>query len=113
MSDPNTDPHTFEAGASVARMVSSAQLVVQNGVGYDTVHEHDRECVPSSSRKVVEVQNLPSLPDSTPNPHLWYKLITMPAVANAIAAFPHPAAHASYFKANAGRVASTDEVVQP
>ena len=43
MSNPNTDPHTFEASASVARLVSAAQLVVQNGVGYDTVHEHDRE----------------------------------------------------------------------
>jgi len=36
MSNPNTDPHTFEASASVAREVSAAQLVVQNGVGYDT-----------------------------------------------------------------------------
>src|ERR1035441_5300581 len=32
MNNPNTDPHTFEASASVARLVSSAQLVVQNGV---------------------------------------------------------------------------------
>src|ERR1039458_7515154 len=29
MNNPNTDPHTFEASASVARLVSSAQLVVQ------------------------------------------------------------------------------------
>jgi len=36
MSNPNTDPHTFEASASVAREVSAARLVVQNGVGYDT-----------------------------------------------------------------------------
>ena len=37
MSNPNTDPHTFEASPSVAdEVVSAAQLVVQNGVGYDT-----------------------------------------------------------------------------
>src|SRR5580693_9060654 len=36
MSNPNTDPHTFEASPAVARDVSAAQLVVQNGVGYDT-----------------------------------------------------------------------------
>src|SRR5689334_5965554 len=34
LSDPNTDPHTFEASPSVAGTVSSAQLIVQNGLGY-------------------------------------------------------------------------------
>ena len=36
MSNPNTDPHTFEASPAVAREISAAQLIVQNGVGYDT-----------------------------------------------------------------------------
>ena len=35
----------------------------------------------SDSRKVIDVQKLLGLPDSTPNPHLWYKPKTMPAVA--------------------------------
>src|ERR1700731_172091 len=35
LNNPNTDPHTYEASTSVARAVSQAQLVVQNGVGYD------------------------------------------------------------------------------
>ena len=35
-SNPNTDPHTFEASPSVAQAVAAARLVVQNGVGYDT-----------------------------------------------------------------------------
>jgi zinc/manganese transport system substrate-binding protein len=34
-SNPNTDPHTFEASPSVASAIGSAQLIVQNGVGYD------------------------------------------------------------------------------
>ena len=103
MSNPNTDPHTFEASPSVAREISSAQLVVQNGVGYDTFMDSVEKAVPDSSRKVINVQNLLGLPDSTPNPHLWYKPSTMPAVANAIAsdlAAIQPA-HAEYFKANA------------
>jgi zinc/manganese transport system substrate-binding protein len=33
LNNPNTDPHTFESSPSVAREVSSAQLIVQNGVG--------------------------------------------------------------------------------
>jgi zinc/manganese transport system substrate-binding protein len=103
MSNPNTDPHTFEASPSVAREVSAAQLVVQNGVGYDTFMNTIENAAPNSARKVIVVQNLLGLPASTPNPHLWYKPGTMPAVANAIAsdlAALQPA-HAAYFKANA------------
>ena len=105
MSNPNTDPHTFEASASVARTVSEAQLVVQNGVGYDTFINTIENAAPNSARKVIVVQNLLGLPAGTPNPHLWYKPSTMPAVANAIAADLEAIqpAHASYFKANAAR----------
>jgi zinc/manganese transport system substrate-binding protein len=99
MSNPNTDPHTFEASPAVAREVSAAQLVVQNGVGYDTFMNTIENAAPNSSRKVIDVQQLLGLPDSTPNPHLWYKPTTMPAVAKAVAsdlASLDPA-HASYF----------------
>ena len=103
MSNPNTDPHTFEASPAVAREVSAAQLVVQNGVGYDTFMNTIESAAPNSSRKVIDVQTLLGLPDSTPNPHLWYKPTTMPAVANAVATDlgQIDPAQASYFKANA------------
>jgi zinc/manganese transport system substrate-binding protein len=103
MSNPNTDPHTFEASPAVAREISNASLIVQNGVGYDTWATDIEKAVPASSRKIVDVQQLLGLPDSTPNPHLWYNPTTMPKVATAIAndlAAIQPA-HASYFKANA------------
>ena len=85
MSDPNTDPHTFEASASVAKALSEAQLVVQNGLGYDDFMAKLEKASPSSGRKVVVAQDVLGLPDSTPNPHLWYDPKTMPAVAGAIA----------------------------
>ncbi|MGH3254758.1 MAG: metal ABC transporter solute-binding protein, Zn/Mn family [Streptosporangiaceae bacterium] len=109
MSNPNTDPHTFEASASVAREVSAAQLVVQNGVGYDTFMNTIENAAPNSSRNVIVVQDLLGLPTDTPNPHLWYKPSTMPAVANAIAAglAAIAPAHASYFKANAAAFISS------
>jgi zinc/manganese transport system substrate-binding protein len=106
-SNPNTDPHTFEASPSVAEAVSAARLIVQNGVGYDTYMEKIESASggagSSSSRKVIDVQKLLGLPDSTRNPHLWYKPQTMPAVARAIAAdlAALQPAHAAYFKANA------------
>jgi zinc/manganese transport system substrate-binding protein len=103
MSDPNTDPHTFEASPAVAREITAASLIVQNGVGYDGWATTIENADPGGRRKVINVQQLLGLPDSTPNPHLWYKPGTMTAVANAIAADlgQIDPAHASYYKANA------------
>jgi zinc/manganese transport system substrate-binding protein len=103
MSNPNADPHTFEASTSIAREIGGARLVVQNGLGYDTFMDSIENATPDSSRKVIDVQKLLGLPDSTPNPHLWYKPGTMPAVADAVAAdlASLDPAHASYFRANA------------
>ena len=103
LSNPNTDPHAFEASAAVGRLLNEAQLVVQNGVGYDTFMNTIEGAVPSSSRKLIVVQDLLALPDSTPNPHLWYRPGTMSAVANAVAAglAAIQPAHAGYFQAHA------------
>ncbi len=103
MSNPNTDPHTFEASPAVAREISSAKLIVQNGLGYDDWATTIENAAPGDGRQVVNVQQLLGLPDSTPNPHLWYKPSTMPAVASAVAAGlgQIDPAHASYYKANA------------
>jgi zinc/manganese transport system substrate-binding protein len=111
-SNPNTDPHTFEASASVANLIASAGLVVQNGLGYDTYMNKIEAAAPSSGRKVIDVQHLLGLPDSTPNPHLWYKPSTMPAVARAVAAdlSALQPAHKAYFAAKA---AAFDASLQP
>ena len=103
MSNPGTDPHTFEASASVGRLVNAAQLVVQNGLGYDTFMDSIERAVPDSGRRTIVVQQLLGLPDSTPNPHLWYDPATMPKVADAVAAnlAALQPGHAAYFKANA------------
>jgi zinc/manganese transport system substrate-binding protein len=106
-SNPNTDPHAYEASPSVAEIVGTAGLVVQNGLGYDTFMERIESASggvgSNSSRQVIDVQKLLGLPDSTPNPHLWYKPQTMPAVARAVAAdlAALAPAHAAYFEANA------------
>ncbi len=104
-SNPNTDPHTFEASPSIAQTVAGAQVVVQNGLGYDTFMNKIEAASPSSSRKVIQVQTLLGLPDSTANPHLWYMPRTMPAVARALVrdlSAIEPA-HAAYFAANERR----------
>jgi len=102
LDNPNTDPHTFEASPQIAQEVSSAQLIVQNGLGYDGWISKIESASPDSKRKVIDVQHLLGLPDSTPNPHLWYSPATMPKVAKAMAAdlSALQPAHAAYFQAN-------------
>jgi zinc/manganese transport system substrate-binding protein len=99
MSNPATDPHTYEASPAVAREISTARLVVQNGIGYDAWMTTILNAAPDQGRKVINVQQLLGLPDSTPNPHLWYEPATMPKVASAVAAalaLLDPAHGASY-----------------
>ncbi|HAM02112.1 MAG TPA: cation ABC transporter substrate-binding protein, partial [Acidimicrobiaceae bacterium] len=99
------DPHTFEAGAKVSQTVSSARLVVQNGLGYDSYMNKIEAATPSSARKVIVVQHLLGLPDSTANPHLWYDPGTVPKVARAVAddLSRLAPAHAAVFSANLAR----------
>jgi zinc/manganese transport system substrate-binding protein len=112
MSNPNTDPHSFEASPSVARTVSAARLVVQNGVGYDSFMDNIEAATQNSARRVITVQKLLGLPDSTPNPHLWYSPRTMPALAAALARAltRMQPAHAAYFADNLRRF---DAALQP
>ena len=101
LNNPNTDPHTFEASPQVAQEVSSAGLIIQNGLGYDSWMNKIESASPNSGRKVIVVQHVLGLPDSSPNPHLWYDPTTMQAVAKAVAAdlAALEPAHAAYFRA--------------
>jgi zinc/manganese transport system substrate-binding protein len=112
LSNPNSDPHQFEASASVAAEVSAATLIVQNGVGYDTFMNKIEAAAPNPKRTVIVVQRLLGLPDSTPNPHLWYDPKAMPAAARAMAASltALQPAHAAYFRA---RLAAFDKSLAP
>ena len=109
LDNPNTDPHTFEASPQVSQEVSAADLIVQNGVGYDSWISKMEAASPNAKRKVIVVQNLLGLPDSTPNPHLWYSPTTMPAAARAMAAdlSALQPAHKAYFQANLNKFDSS------
>lgn len=103
--DPNTDPHSFEASPKVAQQLAGAELIVENGLGYDSWADKMIAATAKPGRVVINVQALRQLPDSTPNPHLWYDPATMPAVAGAVAADLGrlDPAHAGLFAANAKR----------
>jgi zinc/manganese transport system substrate-binding protein len=82
LNNPNADPHAYEASTQAAVTVADAQLVVINGLGYDDFMQHLLSASPSSTRVVIDVQQLLGLPD-TANAHVWYDPATMPKVAAA------------------------------
>jgi zinc/manganese transport system substrate-binding protein len=87
-------------------------LIVKNGVGYDSWADKMIWATTKADRTVIDVQQLLGLPDSTPNPHLWYDPKTMRAVAKAIAAdlSARQPAHEAYFQANMNKF---DASLQP
>lgn len=109
MSNPNTDPHTFESSPQVAHEISAAQLVVQNGLGYDSFMNSIEAASPNPTRKVIDVRDLLGLSASTPNPHLWYNPTTMPVVAKQLVSDLSALrpSHAAYFKGNEEKFAAS------
>lgn len=105
MDNPNTDPHAFQASPLVARELATADLVVINGLGYDAWAQKLLAAPANRSRRILDVQTLLGLPKGTPNPHIWYRPTTMPAVARAVAddlTALRPV-DAAYFQANLAR----------
>jgi zinc/manganese transport system substrate-binding protein len=86
LDNPNVDPHSFEASPSVAKELSQAQLVVQNGMGYDGFMDKLEAANGNKGQQVISAQSVLDLPDGTPNPHLWFDPDHMRSVAGAIAA---------------------------
>ncbi len=85
LSNPDTDPHLFEASPSVARAVAGADIVVANGAGYDPWMGALLGAAPARGRVVLTIAALVHAPPGA-NPHLWYDPAAMPAYARALTA---------------------------
>ena len=86
ISNPQTDPHSYEPTAADARTIAGARLFIQNGIGYDTSWAPGLVAAnPSASRTVLTVGNVLGLADGD-NPHQWYSHASVYAVIDAITA---------------------------
>jgi zinc/manganese transport system substrate-binding protein len=83
LSNPDQDPHLFEASASTAKRIAEAPIVIFNGADYDPWMPKLLSASPRSKRKVIEVATLVHK-KAGDNPHLWYDPNTMPAVATTL-----------------------------
>jgi zinc/manganese transport system substrate-binding protein len=85
ITNPNTDPHSYEPSAADARMVSDATVVVENGIGYDAWADKMLASDPSPKRTVVNVGDTVGVAAGG-NPHQWYSPDSVTKVADAITA---------------------------
>jgi zinc/manganese transport system substrate-binding protein len=82
ISNPNTDPHSYEPTAHDARILASAQMVIENGIGYD----------PWVPKLLAADQSHPTVLDvgrvlgvaANGNPHRWYNPADVGAVIHRI-----------------------------
>lgn len=85
MSDPNADPHAYEADAKTAAALANSQFVVENGLGYDDFMDKLLSASPNPGRKVLNAADVMRITGSDANPHIWYDIAKIPGVATAIA----------------------------
>jgi zinc/manganese transport system substrate-binding protein len=70
LSDPNADPHEFQPTASDVRMYQNAQLVIENGLGYDDFSDRILATL-SRQPAVINAGDVLGLQVGA-NPHVWY-----------------------------------------
>jgi zinc/manganese transport system substrate-binding protein len=85
LSNPDEDPHLFEASPSVARAISGAKIVIASGADYDPWVQKLLSASNSADRKTIVVADLVGK-KSGDNPHIWYDIHIMTAFARAFAA---------------------------
>jgi zinc/manganese transport system substrate-binding protein len=91
VTNPDTDPHSYDPTAADARAMAGSQVAIVNGIGYDDWASHLLAANPDSSRVVLTVGDLLGL-ENGDNPHQWY---SPPAVSKVVAAIT-----AAYTKAD-------------
>ena len=84
---PTADPHLFESDPRAAASIAAAQLVIDNGLGYDGFVERTLKAVGGHARHVLTVGDVLGMARAgEANPHVWYDTAALPKVARAIAA---------------------------
>jgi len=83
LSDPNVDPHEYESSVADGVAITNANVVIENGLEYDTWIDKLISASPNSNRIVITAGNI--VPDPLPdNPHVWYGIDNVPTIARAI-----------------------------
>jgi zinc/manganese transport system substrate-binding protein len=85
ITNPDTDPHSYEPSAADARTVAGAAVLVENGIGYDAWADKLLASDPNARRSVLNVGQVVGVPQDG-NPHQWYSPDSVSKVIDAITA---------------------------
>ena len=100
LTNPDQDPHLFEASPETAKAIAGAQVTLANGADYDPWMGKLLAASPSPARKEIDVGALVGVKPGD-NPHLWYGPQNMKAAAHAlgVALAAVDASHAADYRA--------------
>ncbi|MEU6848901.1 zinc ABC transporter substrate-binding protein [Actinacidiphila alni] len=105
ISDPDQDPHSYEANTQNQLVLSKAKVVVENGGGYDDFIDRMLKSGNSSADVInaVKISGKTAPEGGELNEHVWYDFPTIGRLADSIAAALGKAdpADAATFTANA------------
>jgi zinc/manganese transport system substrate-binding protein len=113
ISDPSADPHSFEASTRTQLAVSDADVVIQNGGGYDDFMKTLISATDSSAAVITAV-DASGKAAAEGNEHVWYDFPTVATLADEIATALGDAdpANADTYTANAaGLKKQVDELI--
>jgi zinc/manganese transport system substrate-binding protein len=106
ISDPAADPHSYEASTRTQLAMSRADLIVENGGGYDDFVDTLRKAA-NADATVLDVVDISgkSASGGELNEHVWYDFPTIRKFANRVAEFlaRRDKADATTYRANAQR----------
>jgi zinc/manganese transport system substrate-binding protein len=85
LSNPDQDPHLFEASPETAKAIAAARIVIANGADYDPWMQKLLAASKGQGRQVIVVGELIGAKPGD-NPHLWYAPATIEKAADALAA---------------------------
>jgi len=84
ITNPNSDPHSYEPTASDARIIAGARLVIENGIGYDPWAAR-MLAADQGAQTVLNVGTVVGVADGG-NPHRWYNPADVRAVISQLTA---------------------------
>ncbi|PWG00477.1 metal ABC transporter solute-binding protein, Zn/Mn family [Levilactobacillus bambusae] len=82
INNPAVDPHDYEPTSKIASEVSDANVVVANGLGYDSWMNR---LAKDGKGRYVKIGETVMHKKAGDNPHIWYDPTTMPKYANYLA----------------------------
>jgi zinc/manganese transport system substrate-binding protein len=71
ISNPETDPHEYEADVNDSAAIEHARLVIENGLGYDDFVDKLLAAHAAKNRTVLKIADAVGVHGEA-NPHLWY-----------------------------------------